>query len=121
MHAGFGVGSTVNAWGSVSVRPSAAVICTSAVPGGKACGAGLAGRPVTGVERRQVFDLLRRASQRSNMPVRELAGQIVKDAQQRRALDYIREQRARSGALAGRLAEPGRVARVKWAQRLRRW
>lgn len=35
----------------------------------------------------QAFDLLRRASQRSNMPVRELAEQIVKDAQQRQAPD----------------------------------
>jgi hypothetical protein len=32
----------------------------------------------------QAFDLLRRASQRSNVPVRELAAQIVANAQQRR-------------------------------------
>lgn len=35
----------------------------------------------------QAFDLLRRASQRSSLPVRELAEQIVKDAQQRQAPD----------------------------------
>jgi len=33
----------------------------------------------------QAFDLLRRASQRSGVPVRELAGQIVNDAQQHQA------------------------------------
>ena len=35
----------------------------------------------------QAFDMLRRASQQANMPVREMAEQIVKNAQQRQAPD----------------------------------
>jgi hypothetical protein len=38
-----------------------------------------------GCEADEAFDLLRRASQRSNVPVRELAERIVTNAQQRRA------------------------------------